>query len=463
MADFPGVIVVDWWQQNGRIHFIERVFLELPASQPHDNSKNRSETPSTTSTTSIQKGSKPLDLLKFSVSQEKGEEQLKIFEYPSDKHVVVVATNETKETKEKKLLARHIHSIRFSRYHSTIMSTSNNNNNNHNNKNYGSTAQNPTSLNTTTALLSPSSPLLPSTTTTQTSSKKSSLLLDHLTQPLSPTSLSNLLLVFYFLTGILDSSAILTLGAFVSMQTGNTVYFGSGVILPLIGTQKGGNDGRGDNGDKWIRAGISVGSFCLGSWGFAKFHWFFGARKNKNKKNKNGKGEKEEIPKTRWLVLCSIFFQMGILGIAGVVVPSTTNIQVNQHHKQKQLPLDLNFPVILALILISLQSSGQAYLSRIFGYNSLTSVVLTSLYLDLFSDPHLFSHHHGEKFRRIAAVVCLLAGAMLGGCMVNFGLWGGLKGALWVAVGLKGVVGLGCWFWRGEVVVEEEGGEEGEG
>lgn len=352
------------------------------------------------------------------------------------------------------------------------MSTSNNNNNN---KNYGSTAQNPTSLttnNNTTPLLSPSSPqtpLLPSTP-----SKKSTLLLNHLTQPLSPTHLDHLLLIFYFLTGILDSSAILTLGAFVSMQTGNTVYFGSGVMGPLIGTQKGGNDGRGDNGgnvgggDKWIRAGISVGSFCLGSWGFARFHWFFGAKK----KNKNGKEEKEEIPKTRWLILCSIFFQMVFLGIAAVVIPSTsssassttttTNIQGTQ--QQQNLPLDLNLPVILALTLISLQSAGQAFLSRIFGYNSLTSVVLTSIYLDLFSDPHLFSHRggNGERFRRSAAVVCLLAGAMLGGCMVNFGLWGGLKGALWVAVGLKGGVGLGCWVWRGEVV-EEQGEEEEEG
>lgn len=345
------------------------------------------------------------------------------------------------------------------------MSTSNSNTNN--NKNYGSTAQNPTSLTTTTT------PLL-STDESQTPSKKSTLLLHHLTQPLSPTSLPHLLLVCYFLTGILDSSAILTLGAFVSMQTGNTVYFGSGVMVPLITQMQTG--GEGGNGDKWIRAGISVGSFCLGSWGFAKFHWFFGARKKNKKNGKDGKGE--EIPKTRWLVLCSIFFQMGLLGIAGVVVPSTsssasstttTNIQGNrQHHQQqqKQLPLDLNFPVILALILISLQSSGQAYLSRIFGYNSLTSVVLTSLYLDLFSDPHLFSHHregNGERYRRVAAVMCLLAGAMLGGCMVNFGLWGGLKGALWVAVGLKGVVGLGCWFWRGEGVVEEEGEGEEEG
>lgn len=356
------------------------------------------------------------------------------------------------------------------------MSTSNNNNNN--NKNYGSTAQNPSLTTNTTPLFSPPSPdesqtplLSPSPSSPQTPSKKTSLLIHHLTQPLSPSHLSNLLLVCYFLTGILDSSAILTLGAFVSMQTGNTVYFGSGVMVPLIMHKRDGDgNGRGDNGDKWIRAGISVGSFCLGSWGFARFHWFFGARK----KNKNGKdGEKEEIPKTRWLVLCSIFTQMVFLGIAAVVIPSTssssssttTNIQgTQQHQQQKQkLPLDLNFPVILALILISLQSSGQAYLSRIFGYNSLTSVVLTSIYLDLFSDPHLFSHHregNGERFRRIAAVVCLLAGAMLGGCMVNFGLWGGLKGALWVAVGLKGVVGLGCWFWRGEGVEEEE--EEGE-
>jgi len=87
--------------------FYLKGFFELPASQPRDNSKkNRSETPSTISSTSIQKRQQTARSARFfRLSEEKkGEGQLKIFEYPSEKRVVVVAAETLAEepTKQKK-------------------------------------------------------------------------------------------------------------------------------------------------------------------------------------------------------------------------------------------------------------------------------------------------------------------------------------------------------------------------
>ena len=70
-----------------------------------------------------------------------------------------------------------------------------------------------------------------------------------------------LLLFCYIITGLLDSSAILIWGSFVSIQTGNTVFFG----LRLFGT---------DN-DQLVKSGVSIASFCLGSFCFVRFHRIF--------------------------------------------------------------------------------------------------------------------------------------------------------------------------------------------
>lgn len=100
------------------------------------------------------------------------------------------------------------------------------------------------------------------------------------------------------------------------------------------------------------------------------------------------------------------------------------------------------------LALLAFQSSGQIVAGRNLGYNELPTVVLTSVYCDLFSDAKLFTsgiHENPKRNRRALAVVCLFAGAVIGGFMSKEV---GLGPALWLAAGIKGVLVI-CWIiWR---------------
>lgn len=108
----------------------------------------------------------------------------------------------------------------------------------------------------------------------------------------------------------------------------------------------------------------------------------------------------------------------------------------------------LHWQVLVALGAVAFQSSGQAVTSRALKYNGLTSVVLTSNYCDLFSDPNLFALHNVERNRRIAAPSLLLLGACFGGLFAHSSL--GLAGALWTAVILKSCAVVAWVFWKSE-------------
>lgn len=114
----------------------------------------------------------------------------------------------------------------------------------------------------------------------------------------------------------------------------------------------------------------------------------------------------------------------------------------------KSTPVNLWIGIPIALI--AFQAAGQAVTSRVLQYGGLTSVVLTSNYCDLFSDPKLFAwpRENLERNRRTAAPILLLAGAMIGGVWAHSEV--GLGGALWTGVVLKAVV-IGAWvFWAAD-------------
>jgi uncharacterized membrane protein YoaK (UPF0700 family) len=228
---------------------------------------------------------------------------------------------------------------------------------------------------------------------------------EHLSHDVDNRWADLLLLLSYVITGLLDSSAVFIWGSFVSMQTGNTVYLGLGLVEPTKGT-------------RWIRSGISIGFFCFGSFCFSRFHRYFS-------------------PKRRWVLLMSFAMQcLLIIGAAVIVMVDT---------KQGS---DLRWEVLLPLALVAFQSSGQAVTSRALQYNSLTSVVLTSIYCDLFSDPLIMAGltQNAERNRRAAAPLLLLAGAILGGVWAHSPI--GLAGALWTAATLKIVIISAFFFWR---------------
>ncbi|KAK9784316.1 hypothetical protein SCARD494_13012 [Seiridium cardinale] len=209
-----------------------------------------------------------------------------------------------------------------------------------------------------------------------------------------------ILLSCYFITGLLDSASINTWGSFVSMQTGNTIYIGLGLAAPTEST-------------RWIKSGTSLISFCVGSFVFSRFHRYF-------------------MPSRRWVLCASFILQMVfIIAAAGILTwgPKSDD--------------ELAWVVLVPIALVAFQSCGQAVVSRALKYNALTSVVLTSIYCDLFSDAELFAANNAERNRRVGAPALLLIGGIVGGLLVRSEL--GAAGILWIAAALKLVV-TAIWF-----------------
>lgn len=215
-----------------------------------------------------------------------------------------------------------------------------------------------------------------------------------------------LLLACYIITGLLDSSAVFIWGSFVSMQTGNTVYFGLGLV--------------GTDDDRWIKSGVSICGFCLGSLCFAAFHRTFS-------------------PRRRWVLTVSFLMQLLCITAAALIVTI--------YRPEPKAPL--SWLVLVPITLVAFQSSGQAVVSRALKFNALTSVVLTSIYCDLFSHEDLLSFkvfRNTEEMRRLGAVICLIIGVVLGGLWANSSV--GMMGALWTAAILKGFIVLAWLRWK---------------
>ncbi|KAF2016641.1 hypothetical protein BU24DRAFT_433526 [Aaosphaeria arxii CBS 175.79] len=225
----------------------------------------------------------------------------------------------------------------------------------------------------------------------------------HMTADVSKHWADAVLLFCYIITGLLDSSAVFIWGSFVSMQTGNTVYLGLGLVAP-------------SEGIRWIKAVTSIGFFCLGSFFFSHFHRILSPRK-------------------RWVLVASYFLQMLLIVLAAMILTFGSS-----DHSD-----DLNWQVLVPLASVAFQSSGQAVISRVFHYTGLTSVVLTSNYCDLFGDAKLFDLSNVERNRRLAAPALLLLGAVIGGFWAHSSV--GMAGALWTAVGLKAVIVAAWFFW----------------
>ncbi|KAK5172694.1 uncharacterized protein LTR77_002814 [Saxophila tyrrhenica] len=217
------------------------------------------------------------------------------------------------------------------------------------------------------------------------------------------------LLFCYIITGLLDSCSVFIWGSFLSMQTGNTIYLGLGVVAPY-------------ESNRWLRSGISIICFCLGSFFFARYHRYFGGRK-------------------RWVLVSSYVLQLSLIIAAALMVTLGPKTGTSG-------PVSVWIAVPIAMI--AFQSAGQAVTSRVLSFNSMTGVVLTSIYCDLFSDANLFSppKANAERNRRAAAPILLLIGACFGG------LWAhsetGLAGALWTAVVLKVFVIIAWCCWSAE-------------
>lgn len=196
------------------------------------------------------------------------------------------------------------------------------------------------------------------------------------------------------------------------MTLGNTVFVGLGIAsaaYPPVNI-------------RLYRSGISLLSFCVGCFIFARFHRYFS-------------------PKRRWVLCASFCIQTILIIIAACIVTF-----ISQPDATSSSAWD--YRVLVPLALISFQSSGQAVTSRALKCNGLTSVVLTSIYCDLFMDPDIFGVRNVERNRRALAPLLLLIGAIAGGVFVHS--WIGIMGALWLAAFMKAVMTSAWFFWPAE-------------
>lgn len=187
--------------------------------------------------------------------------------------------------------------------------------------------------------------------------------------------------------------------------SGNTVYIGLGLAAP-------------SESQRWIKSGVALMSFCFGSFCFSRFHRYF-------------------MPCRRW-VLCASFIAQICFIIAAAAILTWGATSANEKD-------DIGWNVLVLIALVAFQSCGQAVTSRALRYNALTSVVLTSLYCDLFSDAELFMLDNSDRNRRISAPVLLLLGAIAGGLVAHSPI--GTAGVLWIAAGLKLVVVFSWYSW----------------
>ncbi|BCR88767.1 YoaK family protein [Aspergillus chevalieri] len=236
-------------------------------------------------------------------------------------------------------------------------------------------------------------------------------------QSISPVYADWIGLVLCFVTGLCDSSAYNAWTCFLAMQTGNTIFLGLGASSQPFNKPWG-----------WLKSLVSIAAFFLGATTFSNTTRIAGARR-------------------RGTLFVSFLVQSILIVIAVALIEADLIPHTSQDASLTGGPLFLE---LIPIALLAFQSAGSITSTRALGYNEIPSVVLTSVYFDLASDPKLVSGPTGnvKRNRRAGAVVMLLVGAIVGGWLSRSA--GGMESALWISAGIKFVIGF-VWFgWWGE-------------
>ncbi|KAJ5190351.1 uncharacterized protein N7498_009336 [Penicillium cinerascens] len=234
-------------------------------------------------------------------------------------------------------------------------------------------------------------------------------------QNLDPTHADLVCLLLCFLTGLCDSSAYNAWSCFLGMQTGNTIFLGLGAS----GQPKTKPWG-------WLKSLVSIVSFFAGAMIFSAIMRRVGALR-------------------RGTLFVSFLVQSILIIIAAGII---------QADLIPHTPSDMSlgggrlFLELIPIGLLAFQSAGGMTCSRSLGFNEIPTVVLTSVYFDIASDPKIAQKptSNAKRNRRIGGVVSLLIGAIVGGWLSRSS--GGMESALWMAAGLKLVAAAGWLFWK---------------
>lgn len=250
-----------------------------------------------------------------------------------------------------------------------------------------------------------------------------------------------ILIILFFVTGLVDSAAYNIFTCFVSMQTGtpllidyisditgNTVFVGLGVSSQPASAPP----------FAWTKSLLAIVCFMLGSLFFSTYH--------------------RKLGPTRKITIASSFLAQTLITLA-VAILVTTKIVSHSivRHAMSIEPDDtrivtlyrkINWKDLAPISLLAFQSGGQIVASRVLRHNDLPTAVVTSMLCDLMSDVHLLNggvFEDSSRNRRFIAACMLLLGAITGGALSSS--WVGLAGILYIAAGLKALIVIAWLLW----------------
>lgn len=185
----------------------------------------------------------------------------------------------------------------------------------------------------------------------------------------------------------------------------------------------------------WLKSLVSITSFFVGTFTFA------GITRHLN-------------PCRRGTLIATFLVQCALIVIAVALIEA--NLIPHTPQDASSLTGGRLFLELVPICLLAFQSAGSMAASRGLGYNEIPTVVLTSVYFDIASDPKLADapRENVKRNRRLGSILILLVGAIVGGWLSRSS--GGMQSALWMAAGIKFGVAVTWLFWRAAPAVEKD-------
>lgn len=225
-----------------------------------------------------------------------------------------------------------------------------------------------------------------------------------------------------FCTGLIDTSVFGNYAVFVAMQTGNTVILAlSTADLPY------------GQPYAWLTTLVSLASFLLGALTTAQLSYRL-------------------VPLRRLTISANLLLQGLLIAVSAVLV-SVSSIDIPEDNRGTYGSRTLSRPEIVAVIpCLAFQSGAQIATSKLLGVDEIPINVVTSLYAGLMGDKDLFIWSKNgrstwgwqtgdvKRSRRIAAIVCVMGGALCAAWILKLGP--GLVLSLWLGAGIKIIVAV---------------------
>ncbi|RMD40779.1 hypothetical protein DV735_g4322, partial [Chaetothyriales sp. CBS 134920] len=273
-------------------------------------------------------------------------------------------------------------------------------------------------------------------------------------QELDITYMGLVMVMCFFISGLIDSVAFNSWSCFVGMQTGNTVFAGLGIS----------GQPKSSHTQQWIKSLVSIGSFCLGTLFFNAIHrWPTGLGK-KPSSLRRSLFVASFLVQTAMVVIAAVLVSLGLVSSRPFVAG-----EFSSGSYRGVLLAGVNYLDLCPIALLAFQSAGQVCLSRVLSVIELPSIVLSTLFHDFTADLYevreawrksssvqdFITVHWRRQEKRLAALVLFLVGAIVGGEMYRSAA--GMVGALWLAAGLKATIVLIFLFWRKDDVYVDQG------